>query len=38
MASGILPQKLVHQEVLDAGARVCNTLIRLLNAVIPKLT
>ncbi len=38
MAAGILPQKLVHQEVLDAGARVRDTLIRLLNAVIPRLT
>ena len=37
MAAGILPQKLVHQEVLDAGARVRDTLIRLLSAVIPKL-
>jgi purine-nucleoside phosphorylase len=37
MAAGLLPQKLVHQEVLDAGARVRDTLIRLLNAVIPKL-
>ena len=38
MAAGISPQKLVHQEVLDVGARVRDTLIRLLNAVIPKLT
>ena len=38
MAAGILPQKLVHEEVLDVGARVRDTLIRLLNAVIPKLT
>jgi purine-nucleoside phosphorylase len=37
MAAGISPQKLVHQEVLDVGARVRDTLIRLLNAVIPKL-
>ena len=37
MAAGILPQKLVHQEVLNAGARVRDTLIRLLNAVIPRL-
>jgi len=28
----------VHQEVLDVGARVRDMLIRLLNAVIPKLT
>jgi len=38
MAAGISPQKLVHQEVLEVGARVRDTLIRLLNAVIPKLT
>jgi purine-nucleoside phosphorylase len=37
MAAGILPQKLVHQDVLDAGARVRDTLIRLLNAIIPRL-
>jgi purine-nucleoside phosphorylase len=38
MAAGILPQKLVHQEVLDAGAQVRDTLIRLLNTLIPRLT
>jgi len=38
MAAGISAQKLVHQEVLDVGARVRDTLIRLLNAVIPRLT
>jgi purine-nucleoside phosphorylase len=38
MAAGILPQKLEHQEVLDTTARVRDTLIRLLNAVIPRLT
>jgi purine-nucleoside phosphorylase len=37
MAAGISAQKLVHQEVLDVGERVRDTLIRLLNAVIPKL-
>jgi purine-nucleoside phosphorylase len=37
MAAGILPQKLVHQEVLDAGAQVRDTLIRLLNTLIPRL-
>ena len=37
MAAGISAQKLVHQEVLDVGARVRDTLIRLLNAVIPRL-
>jgi len=37
MAAGISAQKLVHQEVLEVGARVRDTLIRLLNAVIPRL-
>lgn len=36
-AAGILPQKLVHEEVLEAGARVQDTLIKLLRAVVPKL-
>jgi purine-nucleoside phosphorylase len=36
-AAGILPQRLVHEEVLEAGARVKDTLIRLLQAVVPKL-
>jgi purine-nucleoside phosphorylase len=38
MAAGILPQKLVHQEVLDTGARVGDTLIQLLTAIVPRLT
>jgi purine-nucleoside phosphorylase len=37
MAAGILPQKLVHEEVLETGARVQETIIRLLTAVIPLL-
>jgi len=36
-AAGILPQKLVHEEVLEAGARVKDTLIKLLRAVVPEL-
>jgi purine-nucleoside phosphorylase len=36
-AAGILPQKLVHEEVLEAGARVRDTLIKLLRAVVPQL-
>jgi purine-nucleoside phosphorylase len=36
-AAGILPQKLVHQEVLDTGARVRDTLVKLLQAVVPRL-
>ncbi len=37
MAAGILPQKLSHQEVLETGGRVKETLIALLRAVVPKL-
>jgi len=36
MAAGILPQKLVHQEVLDTGERVRDTLEKLLRAILPK--
>jgi purine-nucleoside phosphorylase len=38
MAAGILPQKLVHQAVLDTSARVRDTLIKLLTAIVPRLT
>ena len=38
MAAGILPQKINHEEVLETGRRVRDTLIRLLSAVIPKLS
>ncbi len=37
MAAGILPQKLNHQEVLDAGAAVRDTLVRFLKALLPRL-
>ncbi len=37
MAAGILPQKLTHQEVLETGERVKDTLAALLRAVIPRL-
>jgi len=37
MAAGILPKKLDHQEVLEAGYQVRDTLIRLLKALLPKL-
>ncbi len=37
MAAGILPQKLVHEEVLATGERVKDTLVSLLRAVIPRL-
>lgn len=37
MAAGILPQKLVHSEVIETGERVRDTLIRLLRALLPRL-
>jgi purine-nucleoside phosphorylase len=37
MAAGILPQKLVHEEVLETGARARDTLVKLLTAVVPQL-
>ena len=36
-AAGILPQKLVHEEVLETGARVRDTLVKLLRAILPRL-
>ena len=37
MAAGVLPQKLSHEEVLETGAMVRDTLIALLKAVLPRL-
>jgi purine-nucleoside phosphorylase len=37
MAAGILPQKLDHTEVLEAGAAVRDTLVRFLKALLPRL-
>lgn len=37
MAAGILPQKLVHEDVLETGARVRDTLVKLLRTVLPRL-
>jgi purine-nucleoside phosphorylase len=37
MAAGILPQKIRHEEVLETGAMVRDTLVRLLKALLPKL-
>lgn len=37
MAAGILPQKINHDEVLETGRRVRDTLIRLLTALVPRL-
>jgi purine-nucleoside phosphorylase len=37
MAAGILPQKIDHEEVLETGAMVRDTLVRLLKALLPRL-
>jgi purine-nucleoside phosphorylase len=37
MAAGILPQKINHQEVLETGARVRDTLVRFLKRLLPRL-
>ncbi|MBL8230571.1 MAG: purine-nucleoside phosphorylase [Bryobacterales bacterium] len=37
MAAGILPQKIHHDEVLETGARVRDTLVRLLRELLPRL-
>jgi purine-nucleoside phosphorylase len=37
MAAGILPQKINHEEVLETGRKVRDTLVQLLKAVLPKL-
>jgi purine-nucleoside phosphorylase len=37
MAAGILPQKINHEEVLETGLRVRDTLTRLLVALLPRL-
>ncbi len=37
MAAGILPHKLAHEEVLEIGAAVRDTLMKLLRAVLPRL-
>jgi purine-nucleoside phosphorylase len=37
MAAGVLPQKLNHEEVLEAGAMVAGTLLRFLKALLPQL-
>jgi purine-nucleoside phosphorylase len=37
MAAGILPQKLSHQEVLETGEMVRDTLVRFLKALLPRL-
>jgi purine-nucleoside phosphorylase len=37
MAAGVLPQKLDHNEVLEAGTAVRDTLVRFLDALLPRL-
>jgi purine-nucleoside phosphorylase len=37
MAAGILPQKIHHEEVLETGAAVRDTLVRFLKALLPRL-
>ncbi|MBI3207731.1 MAG: purine-nucleoside phosphorylase [Candidatus Solibacter usitatus] len=37
MAAGILAQKISHEEVLETGVRVRDTLVRFLRAVLPRL-
>ena len=37
MAAGVLPQKLTHEEVMEAGAMVAETMIRFLSKVLPRL-
>jgi purine-nucleoside phosphorylase len=37
MAAGILPQKIHHEEVLETGAMVRDTLVRYLKALLPRL-
>jgi purine-nucleoside phosphorylase len=37
MAAGILPQKISHEEVLQTGEAVRETLVRLLTALLPRI-
>jgi purine-nucleoside phosphorylase len=37
MAAGILPKKISHEEVLETGAAVRDTLVKLLKALLPRL-
>ena len=37
MAAGILPRKINHEEVLETGARVRDTLVRFLRTLLPRL-
>ena len=37
MAAGILPQKINHEEVLETGVMVRDTLVKFLKALLPRL-
>ena len=37
MAAGILPQKISHAEVLEAGEMVRGTLVKFLRALLPRM-
>jgi hypothetical protein len=37
MAAGVLPQRLTHEEVLETGEMVRDTLVRYLRALLPRL-
>jgi purine-nucleoside phosphorylase len=37
MAAGVLPQKINHEEVLETGAQVRDTLVKLLKSILPRL-
>ena len=37
MAAGILPQKISHEEVLETGTMVRDTLVRFLKRLLPEL-
>src|SRR5204863_3432363 len=37
MAAGVLPQKIHHEEVLETGAMVRDTLVRFLKTLLPRL-
>ena len=37
MAAGVLPQKIRHEEVLETGAAVRDTLVKFLKTLLPQL-
>ena len=38
MAAGVTAQKLVHEDVLEVGARVRDTMVKLLQAIVPRMS